>query len=82
MDNKIIDDDKASFEYTLLTFIHSMSCYGWNLTRFRIKHDKLYFVDFASKTGKDKIEHGFNSQHENGLAYLFKVMSEMQRPRD
>jgi hypothetical protein len=82
MDKQILTEDKASFEYTFLTYIHSMSCYGWNLTRFRIKQDKHYFVDFASKTGKDAIQHCFNPEHKDGLAYLFKVMSEMQRPRD
>ena len=82
MDKQILTEDKASFEYTFLTYVHSMSCYGWNLTRFRIKQDKHYFVDFASKTGKDAIQHCFNSEHKDGLAYLFKVMSEMQRPRD
>jgi hypothetical protein len=82
MNKKIITDDKARFEYTFLTFLHSMSCYGWNITRLHIKQDKHYFVNFASKTGKDTIEHGFNAEHKDGLAYLFKVMSDMQRPRD
>ena len=81
--DKDTDIIPASFEVSLVTFIHQMSCYGWNLTRFRMKpSEKTYFLDFASRTGKDSIQHGFNAKHEDGLEYLYKVMRDAVEPRD
>lgn len=70
-----------NFDVTLVTFIHTMLCNDWNLTRFRINPSDNYALTFTSNTGKDKIEHGFNLSHPDSLAYLYKVMADVRKPR-
>jgi len=70
-----------NFDVTLVTFIHSMLCNDWALTRFRITPSDNYDLTFTSKTGKDKIQHAFNLSHPDSLAYLYKVMADIRKPR-